>query len=131
MKVHAPQVEKRKRLLAERDEKAAGTPSTPAAKYGRKARRQSSSSTPSTPVWKANSAIKKRKDSLTSSTNSNKRKVVSMSNKERLQIQSSVKDIKKFFVRMTQDSKLQGDDDRVSRAGEAGFLMCVCVCVCV
>ena len=118
MKVPAPQEEKRERLLTERDEKAAGTPSTPAAKYGRKARRQSSSSTPSTPGWKANSAIKKRKDSLTSSTNSNKRKVASMSNKERLQIKSSVKDIKEFFVKMTQDRKVKDDDDRVSRGDD-------------
>ena len=93
----------------------ADIPSKPAAvKYGRKAQQQNNNTTTTTPGWRVGSVMKKRRNS----NNSSKKKVVAMSKKERIETRSKMKDIKSFFMKLTDDPKLAADGGGLSTDGE-------------
>ena len=79
-------------------------PSTPTAvRYGRKARINTKTATTS-PLLRAGSAVKKKR-------NINNKKVVMMNGKERVEAKSKMKDIKTFFMRLSNDPKLELEQD--------------------
>ena len=115
MKVPAPPGEDRKRQGGIEDDDISNSASLTAAttptavKYGRKARISSKPTTTSpSPLLKAGSSVKKKK-------NVTKKKVVLMSTREREEMKGKMMSIKKFFMKLSDDPKLEQveGDDRV------------------